>query len=163
MDVFWSGTDYEMIYKNSRHGWFVHLVVNKRGERKACIAQQTPFPYFIDGIETLVLTKVIPKELTDAWNQEYAANVKQKTYETHWKGSQPVSLPVGQSYGDSLDRHANPARPAESDGREDHLAADSGPDSSEAGDAVEYATDEMIQILEDRLERWEAPDGRDRG
>lgn len=121
MSVFWSPGDQEMIAKNCSQGWFVHTVINVRGDKKSCVGQQKPFPFFIDDIETVIENLAYPAEVYEAWQEEYTTNVRRKTYE-QYSGStvsglsderpgtqERRSLPSSRPYGDSLDRHADPS------------------------------------------------------
>jgi hypothetical protein len=132
MGTFWSPDDRQMIRQNSTHGWFVHTVVNIRGEKKTCIAQQKPFPFFIDDVETIVEMPKYSDEIYKSWDDEYQNNVRiSRPHSYEWAGSMnhgygstamtegsdqaavedsrskgnTVCLPPSQTYGDTLDRH----------------------------------------------------------
>lgn len=84
MGVFWSGTDMQAIKLISSQGWCLATVFNHRGEHRSAVQyqvkQESPWgivsqeEVFIDELPTYRYDRVYPKEVTDAWDEEFKKN-----------------------------------------------------------------------------------------
>jgi hypothetical protein len=81
MNVFWSATDQSMIKMLGANGWFCATVFNKKREMLSAYTQGAPVRLVVPNIETKI-EQVIDPALTSKWDEEYAANVTEKSYQT---------------------------------------------------------------------------------
>lgn len=79
MHAFFSVTDVATIKDHAKHGMFVGLVINKKGEYKIAMGLQSPKLYIDQGLE-LEIVDSISNELILRLDSEYATKVKEKTY-----------------------------------------------------------------------------------
>lgn len=87
MAVFWSGTDTATIKELASQGWMLATVFNKKEEMRSALgyAETSVFGANIaikDELDTYIMDEVDE----EAWDAEYAANVKQKTYGSGYQG-----------------------------------------------------------------------------
>lgn len=144
MEAFWSATDHEMIAKNARHGWFVHIVFNKKGEYLACLSIKEPVDAFIDEIPVDIVDD-IPSETVEVWNEEYKAAVELVKYTTP-----PSMVPLGAGYSDLDGTQLGRYMPKIQGG---HVTKKEHKTSS---NDVEAALEAEISKLDQQLERLDA-------
>ncbi len=81
MGVFWSGTDESTIRTYGANGYIVASVFNKRQEIRTAVCYKSEHPLFGNQLNFVdnVTTKIT---YPAAWDEEYAANVKERVYTT---------------------------------------------------------------------------------
>jgi hypothetical protein len=77
--VFWSGTDQGTIKTLGSNGWFTATVFNKKREMLSAFVQSSPVRIVLPNVETKI-EQIIDPALTSKWDEEYAANVTEKSY-----------------------------------------------------------------------------------
>lgn len=82
MGVFWSADDLTLIRDLGKQGWILATVFNKRKEMKTAFCGQMKIEglgdaemIFLDDLTASVIN-FIPKDLYEAWDQEYSSKVK---------------------------------------------------------------------------------------
>jgi proteasome lid subunit RPN8/RPN11 len=82
MECFWSDTDREAIESIGSNGYCIATVFNKKVERLTAFyrkADGSMPPIFVNHVPTTI-ARTLPEELTKAWDAEYDAKCKPKSY-----------------------------------------------------------------------------------
>jgi hypothetical protein len=97
MNVFWSGTDESTIRQYGANGYICASVFNKRNEIRSAVCYKSSHKMFGDQVAYIdnVTTKIL---YPAAWDEEYDANVKTRTYTTpSYQGATTYNTTHGMS------------------------------------------------------------------